>query len=258
MTDPIQYYTNNLVPMVVEQTSRGERAYDIFSRLLKERIIFVNGPIHDGMSQLVVAQLLHLEAENPSKEISMYINSPAASSPPACRSTTRCSTSAPAVSTLVCGMAASMGSVLSMAGEKGMRFSLPNSEFMVHQPSGGAQGKATDILITAKSIEATRERLYKLYMKHTGQDYDTVERALDRDKWMTPRRGEGLGPCRRDRRDPRRGGRQIRRRRQGMTAPARRGASPRRRAFRLNCTKTEAAPAPYRPRFGIVPHDGRP
>ena len=193
MRDPVDHFHNNLVPMVVEQTSRGERAYDIFSRLLKERIIFVNGPVHDGMSQLVVAQLLHLEAENPTKEISMYINSPGGVVSAGLSIYDTMQYIRPAVSTLVCGMAASMGSVLSMAGEKGMRFSLPNSEFMVHQPSGGAQGKATDILITAKSIENTRERLYKLYMKHTGQDYETVERALDRDKWMTPQEAKDWG-----------------------------------------------------------------
>ena len=193
MRDPIEYHQMNLVPMVVEQTSRGERAYDIFSRLLKERIIFVNGPIHDGMSQLVVAQLLHLEAENPSKEISMYVNSPGGSVVAGLSIYDTMQYIRPAVSTLVCGLAASMGSVLSMGGEKGMRFALPNSEFLVHQPSGGAQGTAADILISAKSIENTRERMYKLYMKHTGQDYETVTRALDRDKWMTPEEAKEWG-----------------------------------------------------------------
>jgi ATP-dependent Clp protease protease subunit len=172
--------------MVVEQTSRGERAYDIFSRLLKERIIFVNGPVHDGMSSLVVAQLLHLEAENPSKEISMYINSPGGSVVAGMSIYDTMQYIRPKVSTLVCGMAASMGSVIAVGGEKGMRFSLPNAEFLVHQPSGGARGTASDILISAKSIEATRERLYHLYVKHTGQDYETVQKALDRDTWMTP------------------------------------------------------------------------
>ncbi|MGV6889593.1 ATP-dependent Clp protease proteolytic subunit [Rhodophyticola sp. SM2404] len=186
MHDPIDYFTNNLVPMVVEQTSRGERAYDIFSRLLKERIIFVNGPVHDGMSSLIVAQLLHLEAENPSKEISMYINSPGGSVVAGMSIYDTMQYIRPKVSTLVCGMAASMGSVIAVGGEKGMRFALPNAEFLVHQPSGGARGTASDILISAKSIEATRERLYKLYVKHTGQDYDTIQRALDRDTWMNP------------------------------------------------------------------------
>ncbi|TVS03584.1 MAG: ATP-dependent Clp protease proteolytic subunit [Rhodobacteraceae bacterium] len=185
MTDPIETYMN-LVPMVVEQTSRGERAYDIFSRLLKERIIFVNGPVHDGMSSLVVAQLLHLEAENPTKEISMYINSPGGVVTAGMSIYDTMQYIKPAVSTLVCGLAASMGSVISIGGEKGMRFALPHSEFLVHQPSGGARGTASDILISAKSIEATRERLYKLYMNHTGRDYDTIQRALDRDTWMTP------------------------------------------------------------------------
>ena len=185
MHDPIETYMN-LVPMVVEQTSRGERAYDIFSRLLKERIIFVNGPVHDGMSSLIVAQLLHLEAENPSKEISMYINSPGGSVVAGLSIYDTMQYIKPKVSTLVCGMAASMGSVIGIGGEKGMRYSLPNAEFLVHQPSGGAQGTAADILISAKHIEQTRERMYKLYMRHSGQDYDTVREALDRDKWMTP------------------------------------------------------------------------
>ncbi|WP_224817088.1 ATP-dependent Clp protease proteolytic subunit [Hasllibacter sp. MH4015] len=193
MHDPVEYFQNNLVPMVVEQTSRGERAYDIFSRLLKERIIFVNGPIHSGMSHLVVAQLLHLEAENPSKEISLYVNSPGGEVTAGMSIYDTMQYIRPKVSTLVCGMAASMGSIIAVGGEKGMRFALPNAEFMVHQPSGGAQGKASDILISAKSIEATRERIYQLYVKHTGQDYDTVQRALDRDTWMTPEAAKEWG-----------------------------------------------------------------
>ncbi|CTQ50853.1 ATP-dependent Clp protease proteolytic subunit [Jannaschia donghaensis] len=193
MIDPVEHFQNNLVPMVVEQTSRGERAYDIFSRLLKERIIFVNGPVHDGMSQLVVAQLLHLEAENPSKEISMYINSPGGVVHSGMSIYDTMQYIRPAVSTLVCGMAASMGSVIAVGGEKGMRFSLPNSEIMVHQPSGGSQGMASDILISARHIEQTRERLYQLYMKHTGQDRETVQTALDRDKWMTPQEAKDWG-----------------------------------------------------------------
>ncbi|WP_124112292.1 ATP-dependent Clp protease proteolytic subunit [Palleronia sp. THAF1] len=192
MNDPIQTY-NNLVPMVVEQTSRGERAYDIFSRLLKERIVFVNGPIHSGMSHLIVAQLLHLEAENPKKEISMYINSPGGEVTSGMSIYDTMQYIRPAVSTLVCGLAASMGSVLAVGGEKGQRFALPNAEFLVHQPSGGAQGTASDILIRAKSIEDTRERMYRLYMKHTGQDYETVQKALDRDKWMTPEEAKEWG-----------------------------------------------------------------
>ncbi|MBV0912337.1 ATP-dependent Clp protease proteolytic subunit [Anianabacter salinae] len=193
MQDPNEIYMNTLVPMVVEQTSRGERAYDIFSRLLKERIIFVSGPVHDGMSSLIVAQLLHLEAENPSKEISMYINSPGGSVIAGMSIYDTMQYIKPAVSTLVCGLAASMGSVIALGGTKGMRFSLPNSEFLVHQPSGGSQGTAEDILIQSRHIEATRERFYRLYMRHTGQDYETVQQALDRDKWMTPEEAKEWG-----------------------------------------------------------------
>ena len=193
MTDPVEHYQNNLVPMVVEQTSRGERAYDIFSRLLKERIVFVNGPIHDGMSHLIVAQLLHLEAENPTKEISMYINCPGGSVVAGMSIYDTMQYIRPTVSTLVCGLAASMGSVIAVAGAKGHRFALPNAEFMVHQPSGGMQGTAEDILISARNIERTRERFYHLYVKHTGQDYDSVQAALDRDKWMTPQEAKDWG-----------------------------------------------------------------
>ncbi len=192
MQDPVETYMN-LVPMVVEQTSRGERAYDIFSRLLKERIIFVNGPVHDGMSQLIVAQLLHLEAENPKKEISMYINSPGGAVHSGMSIYDTMQYIRPKVSTLVCGMAASMGSVIAIGGEKGMRFALPNSEFMVHQPSGGAQGMASDILIRARNIERTRERMYDLYVKHSGQKLKTVQDALDRDTWMTPEEAKDWG-----------------------------------------------------------------
>lgn len=193
MQDPIDQFQNNLVPMVVEQTSRGERAYDIFSRLLKERIIFVNGPIHDGMSQLIVAQLLHLEAENPSKEISMYINSPGGVVTAGLSIYDTMQYIRPAVSTLVVGQAASMGSVLSVAGEKGMRFSLPNSRIMVHQPSGGYQGQATDIMIHAQETQKIKEQLYKIYVKHTGQDYDTVYQALERDHFMSPTEAKDWG-----------------------------------------------------------------
>ena len=185
MQDPIETY-NNLVPMVVEQTSRGERAYDIFSRLLKERIVFVNGPVHDGMSQLIVAQLLHLEAENPKKEISMYINSPGGVVTSGLSIYDTMQYIRPAVSTLVVGQAASMGSVLSVGGEKGMRFSLPNSRIMVHQPSGGYQGQATDIMIHAEETQKIRNQLYNIYVKHTGQAFEEVERALERDNFMSP------------------------------------------------------------------------
>lgn len=184
MKDPIETYMN-LVPMVVEQTSRGERAYDIFSRLLKERIIFVNGPVHDGMSHLIVAQLLHLEAENPSKEISMYINSPGGVVTSGLAIYDTMQYIRPKVSTLVIGQAASMGSLLLTAGEKGMRFSLPNSRIMVHQPSGGFQGQATDISIHAREILELKDRLNQIYVKHTGQLIKKVESALERDNFMT-------------------------------------------------------------------------
>ncbi|EPX86355.1 Protease subunit of ATP-dependent Clp protease [Rubellimicrobium thermophilum DSM 16684] len=192
MKDPVDHYMN-LVPMVVEQTSRGERAYDIFSRLLKERVIFVSGPIHDVMAQLVVAQLLHLEAENPKKEISMYINSPGGVVTSGLSIYDTMQYIRPKVSTLVIGQAASMGSLLLTAGEKGMRFSLPNSEIMVHQPSGGFQGQATDILIHARRTEALRKRLNEIYVKHTGQSMEAVEAALERDRFMDPEEAKAWG-----------------------------------------------------------------
>ena len=192
MRDPVDHYMN-LVPMVVEQTSRGERAYDIFSRLLKERVIFVSGPVHDVMAQLIVAQLLHLEAENPKKEISMYINSPGGVVTSGLSIYDTMQYIRPKVSTLVVGQAASMGSLLLTAGEKGMRFSLPNSEIMVHQPSGGYQGQATDILIHARRTEALKKRLNEIYVKHTGQDIATVEAALDRDNFMDPEDAKAWG-----------------------------------------------------------------
>jgi len=185
MKDPIDTYMNTLVPMVVEQTSRGERAYDIFSRLLKERIIFVSGPVHDGMSTLIVAQLLFLEAENPSKEISMYINSPGGVVTSGLSIYDTMQYIRPKVSTLCIGQAASMGSLLLAAGEKGMRFSLPNSRIMVHQPSGGFQGQASDIALHAKEILELKDRLNKIYVKHCGQSLKKVEQGLDRDNFMT-------------------------------------------------------------------------
>lgn len=186
MTDPIDTYMNTLVPMVVEQTSRGERAYDIFSRLLKERIIFLTGPVHDGMSSLVVAQLLHLEAENPKKEISMYINSPGGVVTSGLSIYDTMQYIKPKVSTLVVGQAASMGSLLLAAGSEGMRFSLPNSRVMVHQPSGGYQGQATDIMIHAQETQKLKDRLNQIYVKHTGQKIKAVEAALERDNFMSP------------------------------------------------------------------------
>ncbi|MEL6170101.1 MAG: ATP-dependent Clp protease proteolytic subunit [Pseudomonadota bacterium] len=185
MQDPNQTFMN-LVPMVVEQTSRGERAYDIFSRLLKERIVFVNGPIHDGMSQLIVAQLLHLEAENPKKEISMYINSPGGVVTSGLSIYDTMQYIRPKVSTLVVGQAASMGSILSVGGEKGMRYSLPNSRIMVHQPSGGYQGQATDIMIHAAETQKIKDKIIEIYVTHTGQDAETVEKAIERDNFMSP------------------------------------------------------------------------
>jgi ATP-dependent Clp protease, protease subunit len=192
MKDPIETYMN-LVPMVVEQTSRGERAYDIFSRLLKERIIFVNGPVHDGMSTLVIAQLLHLEAENPTKEISMYINSPGGVVTAGLSIYDTMQYIKPKVSTLCVGQAASMGSLLLTAGAKDMRFSLPNSSIMVHQPSGGYQGQATDIMIHAEFTQKLKRRLTEIYVTHTGQDYDTVEAALERDNFMSPEEAQAWG-----------------------------------------------------------------
>jgi ATP-dependent Clp protease protease subunit len=183
----------NLVPMVVEQTSRGERAFDIFSRLLKERIIFLNGPVEDGMSALICAQLLFLESENPKKEISMYINSPGGvvTSGLAIYDTMQYIKSP--VTTVCMGMAASMGSFLLMAGEKGGRIALPNARIMVHQPSGGFQGQASDIERHAQDIIKTKRKLNELYAKHTGQPIEEVERVLDRDHFMTADEAKAWG-----------------------------------------------------------------
>ncbi|VDC32041.1 ATP-dependent Clp protease proteolytic subunit [Pseudogemmobacter humi] len=193
MRDPAEHYMNTLVPMVVEQTSRGERAYDIYSRLLKERIIFLSGPVHDGMSSLICAQLLFLEAENPTKEISMYINSPGGVVTSGLSIYDTMQYIRPKISTLVIGQAASMGSLLLTAGEKGMRFSLPNSSIMVHQPSGGYQGQATDIMIHARNTERLKRRLNEIYVRHTGNDYETVEAALERDNFMTAEEARAWG-----------------------------------------------------------------
>lgn len=193
MRDPVETYMNTLVPMVVEQTARGERAYDIYSRLLKERIIFVSGPVHDLMASLVVAQLLHLEAENPSKDISMYINSPGGIVTSGLSIYDTMQYIRPRISTLVVGQAASMASLLLAAGHKGMRFALPNSRIMVHQPSGGFQGQATDISIHAREILDLKERLNRIYVAHTGQPYEAVETALERDTFMTPEAARDWG-----------------------------------------------------------------
>ena len=193
MSDPAEFYMNTLVPMVVEQTSRGERAYDIFSRLLKERIIFVSGPVHDGMSTLICAQLLFLEAENPTKDISMYINSPGGVVTSGLSIYDTMQYIKPRVSTLVVGQAASMGSLLLAAGEKGLRYSLPNSRVMVHQPSGGFQGQATDILIHARETEKLKRRLNEIYVQHTGNTLEEVEAALERDRFMAPEEARDWG-----------------------------------------------------------------
>jgi ATP-dependent Clp protease, protease subunit len=185
MRDPTDTYMNYLVPMVVEQTNRGERAYDIYSRLLKERIIFITGPVEDGMSALIVAQLLFLEAENPKKEISMYINSPGGVVTSGLAVYDTMQFVRPAVSTLCVGQAASMGSLLLAAGHKDMRFATPNARIMVHQPSGGFQGQASDIMIHAQEILNIRKRLNEIYVKHTGQAIKKIEEALERDQFFT-------------------------------------------------------------------------
>ncbi len=192
MRDPLEIY-GALVPMVVEQSNRGERAYDIYSRMLKERIIFLVGPIDDGVSSLICAQLLFLEAENPSKEIALYINSPGGivTSGLAIYDTMQY-IKAP-VSTVCIGQAASMGSLLLQAGQAGHRFATPNARVMLHQPSGGAQGQATDIEIHAREILAIRERLNQIYVKHTGQDIETIRRALERDNFMTAADAKAFG-----------------------------------------------------------------
>ena len=192
MKDPLEL-TMNLVPMVVEQTNRGERAYDIFSRLLKERIIFVTGPVEDGMATLITAQLLFLEADNPSKEISMYINSPGGVVTSGLAIYDTMKYIQPAITTVCVGQAASMGSLLLAAGEKGQRFALPNARIMVHQPSGGFQGQATDIEIHARETLALRERLNQIYVEHTGQDIETVRDALERDNFMSPEQAMDFG-----------------------------------------------------------------
>src|SRR3954466_12345303 len=192
MRDPVETYMN-LVPMVVEQTNRGERAYDIFSRLLKERIIFLTGPIEDGMSSLICAQLLFLESENPKKEISMYINSPGGvvTSGLAIYDTMQYIKSP--ISTLCVGMAAPMGSVLLAAGAPGHRIALPNARIMVHQPSGGFRGQASDIERHAEDIIKTKRRLNELYAKHTGQPIEVIEKALDRDNFMSSEEAKAFG-----------------------------------------------------------------
>ncbi len=193
MKDPLDIYMNTLVPMVVEQTNRGERAYDIYSRLLKERIIFITGPIEDHMATLVCAQLLYLEADNPKKEIAMYINSPGGVVTSGLAVYDTMQFVKPAVSTLCIGQAASMGSMMLAAGEKGMRFSTPNARIMVHQPSGGFQGQASDIERHAEDIIKMKRRLNEIYVKHTGQTYDAIEATLDRDHFMSAEQARDFG-----------------------------------------------------------------
>ena len=191
--DPVEVYNNTLVPMVVEQTARGERAFDIYSRLLKERIIFLTGPVYDQVSSLVCAQLLFLESENPNKDIAFYINSPGGvvSAGLAMYDTMQYIRSP--VSTVCIGMAASMGSLLLTAGEKGKRFALPNSRIMIHQPSGGAQGQATDIEIQAREILLLRKRLNEIYVKHTGQPLEVIEQRVERDTYMSAEEAKAFG-----------------------------------------------------------------
>ncbi|MDD7908498.1 MULTISPECIES: ATP-dependent Clp endopeptidase proteolytic subunit ClpP [Pseudovibrio] len=193
MTDPVEYFTNSLVPMVVEQTNRGERAYDIFSRLLKERIIFVTGPVEDTMATLICSQLLYLEAENPNKEIALYINSPGGIVTSGLAIYDTMQFIKPKVTTLCIGQAASMGSLLLAGGEKGMRFSLPNSRVMVHQPSGGFRGQASDIMLHAQEILKLKRRLNEIYVEHTGQTLEAVEEALERDNFMTANEAQQFG-----------------------------------------------------------------
>jgi len=193
MRDPIDVYMNTLVPMVVEQTNRGERAYDIYSRLLKERIIFIIGGIEDGVSTLVAAQLLYLESENPKKDISMYINSPGGIVTSGLAIYDTMKYVRPDVSTVCIGQAASMGSLLLACGAAGKRYCLPNSRVMIHQPSGGFQGQATDIEIHAKEILSTRARLNQIYADHTGQDVSVIEDAMERDRFLAPSEAKEFG-----------------------------------------------------------------
>jgi ATP-dependent Clp protease protease subunit len=193
MADPLEVYNNTLVPMVVETTNRGERSYDIFSRLLKERIIFVTGTVEDYVASLVCAQLLFLESENPKKDIAFYINSPGGVVTSGLAIYDTMQYVRPNISTVCIGQCASMGSLLLAAGEKGKRFALPNSRIMVHQPSGGAQGQVTDIEIQAREMVALRERLNMIYVDHTGQDIKSIEQALERDRFLTPEEAVEFG-----------------------------------------------------------------
>ena len=191
--DPYETYMNTLVPMVIEQTNRGERAFDIYSRLLKERIIFLIGGVNDPVASLVSAQLLYLESENPTKDIALYINSPGGVVTAGMAIYDTMQYIKPEVSTVCIGQAASMGSLLLTAGASGKRFALPNCRIMVHQPSGGAQGQATDIEIQAKEILKVRERMNQIYVKHTGQALSVIEQAVERDKFMSADEAKDFG-----------------------------------------------------------------
>lgn len=193
MRDPIDVYKNMLVPIVVEQSSRGERSFDIYSRLLRERIVFVTGPVEDNMASLVIAQLLFLEAENPKKEIALYINSPGGVVTSGLGIYDTMQFIRPKVTTLCLGQAASMGSLLLCAGEPGMRYALPNARIMVHQPSGGFQGQASDIQRHAEDILKVKRRLNDIYVKHTGQPYEKIEQTLDRDHFMSADEAKAFG-----------------------------------------------------------------
>ncbi|MFM8682038.1 MAG: ATP-dependent Clp endopeptidase proteolytic subunit ClpP [Alphaproteobacteria bacterium] len=193
MSERMAEQMNMLVPMVIEQTARGERAFDIYSRLLKERIIFMTGPVNDAVSSLVCAQLLFLESENPKKDISFYINSPGGVVTSGLAIYDTMQYIRPDVATVCIGQAASMGSLLLAAGTKGKRFSLPNARIMVHQPSGGAQGQATDIEIQAREILNLRKRLNEIYVRHTGQPIEAIEQALERDKFLSPDDAKAFG-----------------------------------------------------------------
>ncbi len=193
MKNPADVYANYLIPQVIENTSRGERGFDIYSRLLRERIIFLTGQVEDHMASVIIAQLLFLEAENPKKEISLYINTPGGVVTAGLAIYDTMQFIRPKVSTLCVGQAASMGSLLLCAGEVGMRFALPNARIMVHQPSGGFQGQASDIVRHAEDIMKIKRRLNEIYVKHSGQEYDTIENTLDRDHFMTAEEARAFG-----------------------------------------------------------------
>jgi ATP-dependent Clp protease protease subunit len=193
MRDPIDVYNQYLIPQVIENTSRGERGFDIYSRLLRERIIFLTGPVEDHMASVIIAQLLFLESENPKKEISIYINSPGGVVTSGLAIYDTMQFIKPKVSTLCAGQAASMGSLLLCAGEAGLRFALPNSRVMLHQPSGGFQGQASDIQRHAEDILKIKRRLNEIYVRHTGKDYETIETTLDRDHFMTAEEAKAFG-----------------------------------------------------------------